>query len=808
MITMKLFAFSILILSLNLTLAQPDFGAPELDQNILESKQYRRAIDYQERRNTNGVNGDWLRMQEWQNVLDSKLRTNMDPWENFGPDTISGRIISIDFHPTDPNTFLVGAAAGGLWETNDYGNTWHCLTDEVMTMGVGAVAYNPQNPNTILIATGEGYGFGGEFTQGFGMFISYDSGDNWNATALTATFDQSFAGMDIIWHPTDTSIVNLACSFGVYQSSDGGINYTYTLDRLGARMMQDPQNPDRLYFTARYYSATYPGGFYVSTDAGVSWTLSGAGLPGANDFGYTAIDVHPTYNHIVYLTVSKSTLNGSGPLEGLFKSTDYGQTFTEIPTTQDMMCYHPPYQTICQGWYDNTILIDQSDTMTLYSGGTRLWKSTDEGINWVNIDVGSPYYSVHPDHHQTIWHPLTGDLFDCNDGGVNFSSDGGTSWTNISNGLITHQFYSIAFAKTDPNVVVGGTQDVGTFTSKTAHSGGWNNDFSGDSFGHDISNDDAETWYATNFMNYQRRKTGNAGFTWFDINNGTSGADQWRMPIVVHPTDSDILMSANDNFIYKSTDAGSNWTAVAGYGPIGTIEWDVQNPDIVYAHDLSGSVIYQSIDGGDSWNSLGAPIGSPITDLAADPSTSGTVYATVGSFTSNNQVYVSYNAGLTWSNISNGLPSAPANTIAVSPYNYDEIYVGTDLGVWVSLDGGVSWQDFNDGLPAAVVVEDLHFYAPDTTIRIGTYGRGYWRTNALYQSYVELQNETTQSIDIFPNPSTGQFFLTNSVGAYQIFDQQGRLLFKGSELMIDLSNYPQGIYFFKSEGYNRRIIKI
>jgi len=101
-----------------------------------------------------------------------------------------------------------------------------------------------------------------------------------------------------------------------------------------------------------------------------------------------------------------------------------------------------------------------TDTNTLISGGPRLWKSVDGGINWTTIDrdTAGTSYAVHPDHHQTVFHPHTGELFDFNDGGVNYSSDLGANWTSISDGLITHQFYSIAFAETDPNVVIGGTR--------------------------------------------------------------------------------------------------------------------------------------------------------------------------------------------------------------------------------------------------------------------------------------------------------------------------------------------------------------
>ncbi|MGB1104366.1 MAG: T9SS type A sorting domain-containing protein [Crocinitomicaceae bacterium] len=675
-------------------------------------------------------------------------------------------------------------------------------------MGIGAVKYNPQNPNSILIATGEGYCFDGEFTQGFGVYITYDGGETWNETMIVAEFDQLFAGMDIYWNPVDTNKVAIASSFGNYFSNDGGINYSYALDRIGGRMIADPSNPNRLYFTARYYTADYPGGLYISEDSGQSWELSGDGLPIPAEFGYTSISIHETYPNLVYLAVSQSVEEGTGPMKGIFKSVDYGETFTEVPSTQDIFCYPAPYDYICQGWYDNTILIDAADTNIIYAGGTRLSKSYNGGIDWDLIDrnEAGTEYVVHPDHHQTIFHPITGDLFDCHDGGVNYSDDGGDSWQNISNGLITHQFYSIAFAQTDPDVVIGGTQDVGTFTTTNAHSGIWQNPVLGDGFGHVIAHDNSSIWYATSYINYRRLKSTNSGELWFTINAGTVG-DQWRMPMVMHPGNSDILLSADNSYMYRSDDAGMSWTAVAPVGPIRTFAFDKQNTDLVYACDLWGSNMYRTLDGGITWSYLeGAPPG-PTTDIETDRAASGRVFITVGSYAADNQVYMSETAGASWENMSNNLPEAPANSIAISTFNPDEIYVGTDLGVWLSMDGGENYIAFNDGLPGAVVVEDLHFYTPDSTVRIGTYGRGYWRTGAYTKTLSEIPVQKEIEVNLYPNPSNGVYHLSREVESYRVYDQTGRLILNQNDLLIDLSDYENGVYFLVTEEQRFKLIK-
>ena len=111
---------------------------------------------------------DWARWLAWEKLPKSSSKTNSGhEWENFGPNAVAGRMISIAFHPTDPQTLYTGSAAGGLWRSSDYGQNWEVLTDDYPTMGVGAIAVNPQNPNTLLIATGEGYSFGGRIHQWF-----------------------------------------------------------------------------------------------------------------------------------------------------------------------------------------------------------------------------------------------------------------------------------------------------------------------------------------------------------------------------------------------------------------------------------------------------------------------------------------------------------------------------------------------------------------------------------------------------------------------------------------------------------------
>jgi len=835
MVKLISYFFSCLLLFSFNSFSQIDItkAKPETADSVWNLTQYRRINDMKKRRDAAGeANMDWARWKSWEKIKNAEGRM-IDPqnsnlqfgtWQNLGPNTNSGRIISIAFHPTDTNTIYAGSASGGLWRTIDYGSTWQPITDEYPTMGIGAVALNPHNPSSILIATGEGYDFGGEFTSGFGILISHDAGLTWDTTNVTAGLGDSFAGMDIAWNPIDTSKVCVATSFGVYFSNDGGTTFSYVLDRLPSRMIQDPQNPAHLYLVARYYTAVYPGGFYRSYNSGQTWSLvNGSGLPPLTDIGYASIAVHPVYNNIIFLNISQSALYGIGPMKGLYKSDDFGNTFTQIPTNVDIHCYQSPYDYVCQGWYDNTIVISPADTNVLIAGGTRFWKSADGGFTWTNCDLDSAgtSYAVHPDHHQTLFHPLTGHLFDCNDAGINYSPDEGVHWTSIGDGLITHQFYTISSAETDWEVVIGGAQDVGLFSSTTTLSvAAWENEFSGDAFGCAIDFQDENVWYGSLFFSYMRIRTGNAGLAWSQINTGTSADDQWRMPMVMHPTDHQTLLTSNDNFMYKTINGGASWQQMAATGFIGCFEYDKINTDLIYASLLYGGTIYRSINGGTQWVQLANSPGSPVTDLAADPQHLGVVYASIGSFGNLEQVFKSDNGGISWMNISGNIPPVPVNALAVDPYDSLIIYAGTDLGVWVTQDGGNTWSPFMNGLPY-VVVDDIHFYKPDSTIRIGTYGRGYWRAKAIpsaSSTSIEV-NSGFHFMNVSPNPTkaTGSFSVglfvpgnLNEKIKFSLYDALGKEI-TTEEKMLSIGTHEinmtapssPGIYFLSISSGNR-----
>ncbi|HEY0029128.1 MAG TPA: T9SS type A sorting domain-containing protein, partial [Bacteroidia bacterium] len=217
---------------------------------------------------------------------------------------------------------------------------------------------------------------------------------------------------------------------------------------------------------------------------------------------------------------------------------------------------------------------------------------------------------------------------------------------------------------------------------------------------------------------------------------------------------------------YKTIDGGASWTAISNKPYISSIAIDKLNSNLVFICTdpaISVSYIYRSVNAGATWTYISAPA-NKIIDLETDPNATGTVYAVRGSYTPGKQVYKSINSGTTWINITGDLPAIPVNTITIDAFNSNHLYVGTDLGVYLTTNGGINWNAFNDNLPL-VVVQDMHYYKGDSTIRIGTHGRGVWKTKSAAAGSVNVVElpEAGISLSVFPNPSNADVVISYSV---------------------------------------------
>lgn len=739
------------------------FSSGQTTRNPIEKGNSRKRQEWFSKRKSdpsipNPEKERWQAYLQSQTKLMETARAPVANWQCLGPNNQGGRVISHAFDPSDVQTVWAGTASGGLWKTDDGATTWTAMTDQIPNLSIGAVAIQPQNPNVMLIGTGEGYLLSPWFQYGIGVLRSTDGGNTWNPTSLTVDDSLQFASLGFAWDPINTNNVYLATTYGIFKSTDAGLTWTQTLIGIGTSIVINKKFPQHVYASLQDYTGS-AGGIYHSSNYGSTWTALSTGLPISNDIGFTSLAICDSFPNVILAGISTPASHPNcGIIQGLYKTSNGGTTWDTVNRSGiDFYCYPVPFDYLCQGWYNNTVNVAPYDSNTIFIGGIYLYNSLDGGTTWNYSDwapTEDPTW-MHPDHHSFGISPLNSAiLYSFNDGGVWKSTNSGNTWVKKPNGMVTTQFYSIASSLPDTDLMIGGTQDNGVyFNSATNTSQNWTMSVPGDGFTCIMDPVNPSIWYASELFN-GRLKTIDAGATYDTIQTGIVDPTYFLISMVMDPNNNQVLYTGTDVNLYKSVDAGLTWNVLSNKPYITSIAIDKQNSNLIYiCNDPAAGVsyIYRSVDAGVTWVYIGEP-GDKIIDMETDPNTTGTVYAVRGTYTPGKQVYKSTNSGTSWINITGDLPAIPVNTITLDKFNSNHIYVGTDLGVYLTTDGGITWNPFNDNLPL-VVVQDMHYFVGDSTIRIGTHGRGVWKTKSALTVSVDEIAENIVNVSVFPNPS-------------------------------------------------------
>jgi len=760
-------------------------------------------------------NGEIPFLKRWNAFIDSKKNLFKDNkisvtanWISLGPTNNGGRTISHAFDPTDSDILWAGSAAGGLWKTTNGGDSWQPMTDYLPSLAIGAIAINPNNRDIMLIGTGEAYGWR-FMVNGVGILKSTDRGLTWNQTSFTYLQPQGVSCYAMVWDPINTNNIYAGCTNGFWRSTDMGETWTRTLMGRATAVVINKQEPNIL------YTILGASGLYKSTNYGESWNILNNGIPQGSIIGFSSLSICDDFPNILYAGLSRN--DGSGKMLGFYRSNDYGETWSQL-STPDFYCYIPPYQDLCQGWYDNVTAVSPIDSNLVYTGGINLYRTTNSGVDW-ETPAGPLFYpTVHVDHHSFGFDPSDPmKLYSFNDGGVYKSTDGGATWNEKNNGLVTFQLYSISSALTDTNIISGGSQDNTTQTVDNSNGNTeWSSWWGGDGMITNIDHTNSQIMYAeSEFGNHG--KTNNGGISAYQINNGITEAGAWITPVIIDPIDPNVLYTASNTKIYKTTNGGILWTPIGNIPYCKALTTDHLNPEQIYAaswdYQSGFNAFYYSSDGGSTWNTRPSP-GFRVTDIEGDLSEEGVLYVTVNAFDGNPKVYKSVDFANSWIDITNNLPPVGINAIAISLYNTSHLYVATDLGVYVSLNDGGEWIEFNNNLPNVYTL-DIHIHPADSTIRVGTFGRGYWKTKAVNPNITSVSGEREINVadnfelyQNYPNPfnpiTTIKFELqkAGNVSA-KIFSASGQ------EIIELLSGYREvGSYTIHWDGNNANKLKV
>ena len=735
---------------------------------------------------------------------------------------VSGRVSTVVLDPgyngTSNQTVYLGAALGGVWRSRDNGATWTPLTDDQPSLAMGAIAIDPTNSNIIYAGTGEA-AFAGDSYFGAGLLKSSDGGATWRQITgpvssidprtpvfLNASFHALVVDPSVpstLYAATEETATSSAVGStqavplgerGIWKSTDAGLTWRNVNpvgsipDKSGTDVLVDPRQPSRV------VAALREEGLYRSASGGEpgTWEKLTGGLPTSGFFRIKLAvgpPLPPSANSTFFTAfTSPPTLTAFGELMGIYRSTDNGASWVKLGGPPDQ-----GQQLI----YNLALAADPVDANILYFGtsinsvGTAniVWRSRDGGTSWFDISRGDGASGgLHADTHWIAISPSNRDiLFTANDGGVwrtNNATSDVVRWTALNDTLNITQFYSIALHPSDPNVLIGGTQDNGT--NRYSGSVDWSQMRGGDGGATLIDQSAPEVFYHTffNFNNFGGLSpifgpevSLNSGGTWsrrgcFSCTAQTGGlnpSDRMTQfaPMAQHPG----FTGASGNVIYfgthrlyRTADRGVTWTGLGasmdGFGadltksiapgpfgyspsfisaisayptldqtsnPPGEVVWVGTGDGLVHVTANAGA-----LSGAIFTNVTRDPLPNRfVTDIGLDPRDQRRAVLVYSGFNTGTpptpgHVFLTNDRGASWMNISGNLPDIPVTSVVVDPVLTDAYYVGTDLGAFQTLDGGATWVRLSNGMPQ-VAVFMLRYHAATRSLIAATHGRGAFR---------------------------------------------------------------------------------
>lgn len=670
-------------------------------------------------------------------------------WTFVGPtgaptNSGAGRLCCIRFDPSNSDVIYVGAPAGGLWKSTNSGTSWTCLTDFLPAIGCSDLAIDPNNTNILYLGSGD---LDAGDSPSIGVLKSTDGGITWNTTGLSFNTSQVRRISKILIDPTNSNIIYAGTSGGIYKTYDAGANW-YLLTQLNTMDMEfKPGDPNTIY--AGKVS------FYKSTNGGLTWTQVAAGLPQSNTISRLAIAVTPAAPNNIYILAAQS---GSQGFEGMYLSTDGGVSFNGQSGSPNVLGWDPNGgDTDGQGWYDLAIAVAPYDENIVVVGGVNVWRSDDMGVNWsLNAHWygggGAPY--VHADVHDIIFEPgANGSYFVGCDGGIFHTGNDGASFSDLSNNLCIAQIYRMGQSSTVAGTIISGHQDNGTNVKVGSN---YFRGIGGDGMDCFIDRTNPNIMFGELYYGDFNRST-NGGASFQGITNGLTGSADWVTPWVQDPVDPNLLYAGYDQ-LFKSTNQGSNWSPTGSNmtGVLKDIAVAPSNNQIIYV--TTGVSLLKTIDAGVNWTNILPPAlsGSTVSRIAVSSYDENKVWVSVSGYTNNKKVFYSADGGITWTNISYGLPNIPANCIVTVPGSMsDAVFVGCDAGVYYRDNSSATWQPYFTALPNTPVF-DLEVFTPTMMLRAATYGRGVWEC-PIDQSLLTPQANFSSDFTVVCPSQTVQF---------------------------------------------------
>ena len=610
-----------------------------------------------------------------------------------------GRSAAVTGVPNKPNLYYFGSTGGGIWKTQDGGRHWENISDGFFGGSIGAITVSKSDPNVIYVGGGEKT-VRGNVSSGYGIWKSVDAGKTWTSAGLKNSRHVPRIAID----PTDHNVVYAGVlgniykptqDRGVYKSTDGGKTWKKTLfanDQAGVvDLLIDPTNPRILYAsTWRVQRTPYSlssGGessaLWKSTDKGETWTeiSKKEGFP-EGTLGIIGVTVSPVNNQRIWAIVENKDEGG------LYRSDDGGDTWSQVNSERKLRQ---------RAWYYTRVYADTQDEDVVYVLNVRYHKSSDGGKSF------STYNAPHGDHHDLWIAPedpnrmIIGD-----DGGAQVTYDGGETWSTYHN-QPTSQFYRVTTDNHFPYRIYAAQQDNSTVRIPHRTDGwsitddDWESTAGGESAHIAVDPEDNDIVYGGSYDGFltrvnHKRGTERAINVWPDnpMGHGAEGMKyrfQWNFPILFSKHNPDRLYTFSQH-VHVTENEGQSWEIISP-------DLTRNDPEKLKS---SGGPITQDNTSVEYYCTIFVAQESPITE--------GLLW--VGS--DDGLIHVTKDGGQNWENVTpKGMPEwMMINSIEPSAYDAGTCYVaGTKYKtgdfapyLYKTTDYGKTWKKITNGIQA------------------------------------------------------------------------------------------------------------
>jgi len=750
-------------------------------------------------------------------------------WTLSGPTNIEGRITTIAINPVNPQIVYIGTADGGAWKSTNFCQSWTSIFDNQNTSSIGSIAIDPVNPEIVYCGTGEPNSLRSHY-PGTGIYKSTNGGNSWIFSGLPNSFNIG----NIAINPQNTqelyAAVLGACrrnnpERGLYKSTNAGLSWFLSMfvsDSAGAvDVVINPQSPNKIYAafwerTRRENYIKYGGpnsALYYSSNSGTSWNVLNGGFP-SNDatLGRISLDICSLNPDIIYAFTAYT--NGNN--RGLYKSTDAGQNWNYINSSVGGSSNY--------AWFNRICKVSPANPDVVYCGGLNMQVSVNGGASFSFMGES------HVDQHAVAFAQSNSNFVIVgNDGGIDYSSNGGASW-NASTTLPVTQFYAGDINYQSPADLMAGAQDNGTVRSSNGGLGNWFEENGGDGFYCLFDYTNPQRMYAES-QNGSIVKSTNGGLS---FTSGTSGLDlaytNWSTPYIMDKTNP-LIMYCGTYKIFKTTNGMQSWSVispdlakahVASLGTVTTLDVSKSNPQVIYAGTDDANV-WCTTNGGINWNLINSGLPNRwVTRVTIHPDSANICYVSLSGYkvdSSGAHIYKTTNFGLNWIPKNSNLPDAPINDILIDSRDRKILYIATDIGVMVSYNDGQYWQILGTGYPSYIPVHDLTFHEPTLKLVAWTHGRSSFSIMLPPISGIHHNGNNEISFklyDNYPNPFNGSTVIKYSLSKqsqikFSIYDITGRLILNLDEgkkssgtynHILNLQNHSSGVYILKLEVNN------